>query len=181
MHLLYPALVECVFACLHPCAHVAVSPCLFVSLFLTLLCCDRFHKGFSLCITACLSLCSSPSPSFSGVTPFCHDYRDSAPICLSLSEFLSVPVSPSPSASLDALRMWQKSCEPLYLCISCLSLACCFFILSERCWMWKSCTSWHSGGWTSCTCEHKTSGDAVTSCLCSSPLLCSSLLMFLKY
>lgn len=36
---------------------------------------------------------------------------------------------------------------------------------------WKSCTSRHSRGRTACTCEHKTSGDAVTSCLLSYPLL----------
>lgn len=86
--------------------------------FLTLLCCDRFHKGSSLCVLA-LSvslLVSVCLPSFSGVTPFWHYCHDSVPICLSLSGFPSIsPSFPLPPPWLDVSGMWQKSCEPLDL------------------------------------------------------------------
>lgn len=145
----------------------------FLSVFLTLLCCDRFHKGLSLCTRVCPSLCSSLFVSFflwcrsilTLLLWLCADL----PLPLWVSVHLSVFRSPFPS--LDVFRMWQKSLEPLYLCISCLSLPCCCFIPTEWCWKWKSCTSQHSRGWTSCTCEHKASGDAVTSRLFFSSVL----------
>lgn len=167
MHLLYPALVEYGFSCLHlckTCCSVAVSFCLSLSgIALLWQVSQRFlflHRGLSVSLLVSLFLqCHS---ILSWLSWLCADLR------LPLQVSVRSSLFPSPSALLDALRMWQKSCEPLYLCISCLSLACCFFLfvfffLLEWCWMWKSCTCEHSGEWTSCTCEHKTAGNTVTS------------------
>lgn len=129
-----PTLRESVrFRCPCFCIHLAVclSFCLSSSLFfLTLLCCDRSHKRFSLCIPVCPCLCTS---LFVSLFLWCHSISTlllwlcaDLPLPLWVSVHLSVFLSPFPS--LDVFRMWQKSLEPLYLRISCLSLPCwCFF------------------------------------------------------
>lgn len=154
---------------LHTSHSIAVSFCLSSSVVLMLLCCDRFHKGFSLCNTVCPSLCPSP---FVSLFLWCHSILTLLSwLCadLPLPLWVSVHLSVSPSAlpCLDVFRMWQKSCEPLYLFILVVFLSPADVFPSEWCWKWKSCTSQRSRGWTSCTCEHRTSGDAVTSCLLS--------------
>lgn len=134
-HTSHTTCIRLSFRFLHFCKHVAESPCLFVCLFLcvflTLLCCDRFHDGPSLCIPVCLSLCSS---LFVSVLLWCHSILTLLPrFCadLPLPLWVSVRSSVFPSLfpSLDVFRMWQKSCEPLYLFLSgCLSLSCwCYF------------------------------------------------------
>lgn len=146
---------------------------LVLSVFLALFCFDRSLKGFSLCTPVCPSLCSSP---FVSLFLWCHSILTlllwlcaDLPLPLWVSVHSSVFRSPLPS--LDFIRMWQKSLEPLCLCISRLSLPCCCCFPSKWCWKCKSCTSQHSRGWTSCTCEHKASGDAVTSRLFFSSVL----------
>lgn len=115
------------------------------------------------------------SPSFSGVTPFWHYYRDSVPVCLSRSELLSVSPSLPLLSPLLMLLGCDRSRVNLSICVYRLSFSLLPMLFpSEWCWKWKSCTSQHSRGWTSCTCEHKTSGDAVTSCLLSSVRLVSA-------
>lgn len=155
-----------IFLCLHFCIHVLVSLRLFVSLPL----CDvtllwqvsqRFfslHPSLSVSplVSVCLplslvslhfditivTLCRSASPSLS----FCPFLR------LSLSPRLAWCFSDVTEVVWTSVSLYQLSSSLLLM-----------FLPSEWCWKWKSCTSLHSRGWTSCTCEHKTSGDAVTS------------------
>lgn len=114
--------------------------------------------------SVCVSIRLCLSPSFCGLTPFWHYCRDSVLICLSLSEFLSISLSfPLPSS---CLMVFGCDRSRVNLCISFYRLSFSLLLIffpSEWCWKWKSCASRHSRGWTSCTCEHKTSGDAVTS------------------
>lgn len=185
MCLLCPTLHESFrFTFLYTSCRIGLSFCLSSSLFFwRYVVVTRFTKvslsaSQSLCVSARLCL----SPSFCGLTPFRHYCRDSVPICLSLSEFLSI----SPSFLLPFSRLMVFGCDRsrVNLCISfcrlSFSLLLMFFFHQ-------------SGAGSEKAVHHGIAGDEhhvpvntrplamLSHLVSSSRLLCYSLLIFLKY
>lgn len=107
-----PTLCESVrFCSLHFCIHLAVclSFCISSSLFFWPYSVVTGLTKVSLCAPQSVRLSARLclSPSFSGVTPFWHYYCDSVPICLSLSEFLSIYLS----SALPCPRLMLFVCD----------------------------------------------------------------------